>query len=200
MGAPPGRASYKEQTFAPRVFHSVSVRALTERDKQTQAVRNAQKLAQNVFPPWWPTLTSHSLQSLTRPFQKRFREVFGNARILIFYLSIKAGEEKSSPKSHLGWFFLVFGEGKTTKENMSIFWFIWPLRWLDTVFQSQYLPNLSINYVAMHNFLETEIGTTHVLDKDENLLWSELQWHRSCHSKGMTPSPILLAEVRGFHL
>ena len=121
MGAPLGRASYKEQTFAPRVFHSVSVRALTERDKQTQAVRNAQKLAQNVFPPWWPTLTSRSLQSLTRPFQKRFREVFGNARILIFYLSIKAGEEKSLPKSHLGWFFLVFGEGKTTKENMSIF-------------------------------------------------------------------------------
>ena len=54
--------------------------------------------------PERPTLTSHSLQSITRPFQKRFREVFGNARILIFYLSIKAWEEKSLPKSHLGWF------------------------------------------------------------------------------------------------
>ena len=69
----------------------------------------------------------HSLQSIARPFQKRFREVFGNARILIFYLSIKAWEEKSLPKSHLGCFFLVFGEGKATKENISIFWFIWPL-------------------------------------------------------------------------
>ena len=78
--------------------------------------------------PERPTLTSRSLQSITRPFQKRFREVFGNTRILIFYLSTKAWEEKSLPKSHLGWFFLVFGEGKTTKENMSIFWFIWPRR------------------------------------------------------------------------
>ena len=75
--------------------------------------------------PERPTLTSRSLQSITRPFQKRFREVFGNARILIFYFSIEAWEEKSSPKPHLGWFFLVFGEGKPTKENISIFWFIW---------------------------------------------------------------------------
>ena len=73
------------------------------------------------FRPERPTLTSRSLQSITRPFQKRFREVFGNSRILIFYLSVKAWEQKSLPKSHLGWFFLVFGEGKTTKENMSIF-------------------------------------------------------------------------------
>ena len=84
-------------------------------------------LRRTFFHPERPTLTSCSLQSITRPFQKRFREVFGNARILIFYLSIKAWEEKSLPKSHLGWFFLVFGEGKATKENMSIFWFIWPL-------------------------------------------------------------------------
>ena len=35
-------------------------------------------------------------------------------RILIFFLSIKAWEEKSLPKSHLGWFFSVFGEGKAT--------------------------------------------------------------------------------------
>ena len=121
------KSLYKEQTFAPRVFHSVSVRTLTERDKQTQAIRDAQKLAENVFPPWKPTLTSHSLQSITQPFQKRFREVFWNARILIFYLSIKAWEEKSLPKSHLEWFFLVFGVDKATKENMSIFRFSWPL-------------------------------------------------------------------------
>ena len=118
---------YKEQTFATRLFHSVSVRTLTEWDKQTQAIRDAEKLEQNVFPPERPTLTSRSLQSITRPFQKRLREVFGNARILIFYLSIKAWEEKSLPKSHLGCFFLVFGEGKATKENISVFWFIWPL-------------------------------------------------------------------------
>ena len=84
-------------------------------------------LRRTFFRPKRPRLTSRSLQSIARPFQKRFREVFGNARILIFYLSIKAWEEKSLPKSHLGWFFLVFGEGKATKENMSIFWFIWPL-------------------------------------------------------------------------
>ena len=81
-------------------------------------------LRRSFFRPERSTLTSRSLQSITRPFQKRFREVFGNDRILIFYISIKAWEEKSLPKSHLGCFFLVFGEGKATKENMSIFWFI----------------------------------------------------------------------------
>ena len=39
-------------------------------------------------------------------------------RILIFFLSIKAWEEKSLPKSHLGWFFSVFGEGKATIQNI----------------------------------------------------------------------------------
>ena len=71
-----------------------------------------------------PTLTSRSLQSIMRPFQKRFCEVFRNARVLIFHLSIQAWEDKSLPKSHLGCFFLVFGEGKVTKENISIFWFV----------------------------------------------------------------------------
>ena len=73
------------------------------------------------FRPERPTLTSRSLQSITRPFQKRFREVFGNARILIFYLSIKAWEEKSLPKSHLGWFFLVFDEGRAEKKIFQFF-------------------------------------------------------------------------------
>ena len=49
-----------------------------------------------------------------------------------------------------------------------------PLRWLDTVFQGQYLPSLSINYVAVNKDLE-KIATTVVLDKDEDLLWSGLQ-------------------------
>ena len=40
-----------------------------------------------------------------------------------------------------------------------------------------------------------KIATTVVLDKDENLLWSGLQWHRSCHSNEMTPLPIILAAL-----
>ena len=40
-----------------------------------------------------------------------------------------------------------------------------------------------------------KINTTVVLDKDEKLLWSRLQWHRSCHSNEMTPLPILLATI-----
>ena len=45
-------------------------------------------LRRTVCRPERPTLMSHSLQSITRPFQKRFREVFGNARtfdLLSFY-------------------------------------------------------------------------------------------------------------------
>ena len=40
-----------------------------------------------------------------------------------------------------------------------------------------------------------KIATTVVLDKDENLLWSGLQRHRSCHSNEMTLLPILLAAI-----
>ena len=32
-----------------------------------------------------------------------------------------------------------------------------------------------------------KMATTGVLDKDEKLLWSRLQWHRSCHSNEITP-------------
>ena len=39
------------------------------------------------------------------------------------------------------------------------------------------------------------IATTVVLDKNENLLWSGLQWHWSCHGNEMTLLPILLAVV-----
>ena len=69
---------------------------------------------------------------------------------------------------------------------------IW--KWLDTVFQGQYLPSLSINYVATNKHLE-KIATTVVLDKEGNLSWSGLQWHRSCHSNEMTPLPIILAAI-----
>ena len=69
---------------------------------------------------------------------------------------------------------------------------IW--KWLDTVFQSQYLPSLSINYVATNKHLE-KIATTVVLGKEGNLSRSGLQWHRSCHSNEMTPLPIILAAI-----
>ena len=40
----------------------------------------------------------------------------------MIFLSIKAWEVKSLPKSLLGWFLLVFGKGKTTKEkNINFF-------------------------------------------------------------------------------
>ena len=35
-----------------------------------------------------------------------------------------------------------------------------------------------------------KISTTAALDKDENLLWSGLQWHQSCHGNEMTPLSI----------
>ena len=71
----------------------------------------------------------------------------------------------------------------------------WRHRWLDTVFQGHYFPGLSIiiNYVAINKDLEKL--PPQMKDKDENLLWSGLQWHRSCHSNEMTPLPILLASV-----
>ena len=40
-----------------------------------------------------------------------------------------------------------------------------------------------------------KIATAVVLDKDENLLWSGLQWHWSCHSNKMTPLPIIHAAI-----
>ena len=39
-------------------------------------------LRRTFFRPERPTLTSRSLQSITQPFQKRFREVFGNDRVI----------------------------------------------------------------------------------------------------------------------
>ena len=71
---------------------------------------------------------------------------------------------------------------------------IW--KWLDTVFQGQYLPSLSINYGGHKQaFGNIATGTTVVSDKDENLSWSGLQWHRSCQSNELTPLPITLAAL-----
>ena len=40
-----------------------------------------------------------------------------------------------------------------------------------------------------------KIATTAVLDKDENLLWSGLQWYRSCRSNEMKPLSIMLSPI-----
>ena len=40
-----------------------------------------------------------------------------------------------------------------------------------------------------------KIATIVVFDKDENLLWSGLQWHRSCYINEITPFRILLTAV-----
>ena len=55
----------------------------------------------------------------------------------------------------------------------------WPifLRWFDTVLQGQYLPKFE-NKLRRHKQRFGKIATTVVLDKDENLSWSGLQWHR----------------------
>ena len=75
---------------------------------------------------------------------------------------------------------------------------IW--KWLDTVFQSQYLPSLSRNYVATNKHLE-KIAITVVLDKEGNLSWSGLQiWHRSCHSYKMTPCLLYLQQYFSLEL
>ena len=69
---------------------------------------------------------------------------------------------------------------------------IW--KWLDTVFQGQYLPKFE-HKLRRHKQTFGKIATTVVLDKDENLLWSGLQWHRSCHSNEMKPLPIMFAAI-----
>ena len=53
-------------------------------------------------------------------------------------------------------------------------------------------PSLSINKVAVNNGKTT---TTALWDKDENLFWAKLRWHRSRHSNEMRWLSILLAVV-----
>ena len=60
---------------------------------------------------------------------------------------------------------------------------------------SRSIPSKFERKLRRHKQRFGKIDTTVVLDKDENLLWSGLQWHRSCHSNEMMPLPILLAAV-----
>ena len=68
---------------------------------------------------------------------------------------------------------------------------VWQTKWLG-VFQGQDLPGLSINYVTLtriwQNYHQSCI-------KDENLFWSGLQWHRSCHGNEMTSLLISLEAI-----
>ena len=59
---------------------------------------------------------------------------------------------------------------------------------------SESIPAKFEHKLRRHKQTFGEIATTVVLDKDENLLWSGLQRHRSCHSNEMKPLPILLAK------
>ena len=121
------RTSWISFSLSQNSHRTTQTQSTNRKARIEPVIRDAQKFAQNVFPPWRPTLTSRSLQSIAQPFQKLSREVFGNTWILIFYLSLKAWEEISLPKSHLGWFYLVFSEGKATKGKIQFFRFIWPL-------------------------------------------------------------------------
>ena len=57
------------------------------------------------------------------------------------------------------------------------------------------IPPMFEHKLRSHKQSFEKIATTVVLDKDENLLWSGLQRHRSCHSNEMTLLPILLLAV-----
>ena len=67
--------------------------------------------------------------------------------------------------------------------------------WLDTIFKGQCLPSSSLNYVAIKKKKLEKFATAVVSDKDKNLSWSGLQWHRSCQSNEITPLPILLPAI-----
>ena len=99
------RTSWISFSLSQNSHRTTQTQSTNRKARIEPVIRDAQKLAQNVFPPWRPTLTSRNVQSIAQPFQKLSREVFGNTWILIFYLSLKAWEEKSLPKSHLGWFY-----------------------------------------------------------------------------------------------
>ena len=77
-----------------------------EQEKNTMTTRSKKLMATRTN---IDVTSVHFLLSIARSFEKGFREVFGNTRSSIFYLSIKAWKEKSSPKSYLGCFYIVFG-------------------------------------------------------------------------------------------
>ena len=60
---------------------------------------------------------------------------------------------------------------------------------------SIYTCQIGVKTIRCHKQTVGKIATTVVLDKDENLSWSGLQWHRSCHSNVMTPLSIILAAL-----
>ena len=75
------------------------------------------------------------------------------------------------------------------------------IHWGDVLFKvarycfSRLIPPKFEHKLRRHKQSFGKIATTVVLDKDENLLWSGLQRHWSCHSNEMTLLPILLAAV-----
>ena len=80
-------------------------------------------------------------------------------------------------------------EGRCNNIGRSGIW-----KWPNTVF-SESIPAKFEHKLHRHKQTFGTITTTVVLDKDENLLWSGLQWHRSCHSNEMKPLPIMLAAI-----
>ena len=60
---------------------------------------------------------------------------------------------------------------------------------------SGWMPPKFEHKLRRHKQCFGKIATTVVLREDENLLWSGLQRHRSCHSNEMTLLPILIAAV-----
>ena len=62
---------------------------------------------------------------------------------------------------------------------------------------SIYTCQIGVKTIRCHKQTFGKIATTVVLDKDENLLWSGLQWHRSCHSNEMTPLPRSMKSFSG---
>ena len=70
----------------------------------------------------------------------------------------------------------------------------WPLKVARYSFSGSIPPKFE-HKLRRHKQKLWKIATTVLLDKDENLLWSGLQRHRSCHSNEMTLLAILLAAV-----
>ena len=55
---------------------------------------------------------------------------------------------------------------------------------------SESIPAKLVRKLCRYKQTFGKIATTGVLDKDENLLWSGLQWRRSCHSNEIKRSPL----------
>ena len=81
--------------------------------------------------------------------------------------------------------------GSIQKVHHNLF-YVKMTRW--GIFQGQYLPRLSRNYVTINKDLQRLPPQLYYTWR-WNLLWSVLQWHRSCYSNKMTPLLILLAAL-----